>query len=122
MCVMGSLSRMPKSILIALALIAGSCRAPARTSNTDFETMSRDLIYGVLALSPVYATATGYHRHNGISLDEQLDDYSPAGVEAQRRFYESFQGRIASVDPATLDNERRADLEIVKGNVALSLL
>src|SRR5437660_5703976 len=113
---------MRKSILIALALIAASCRAPARTSTTDFDTMSRDLIYGVLALSPGYATSTGYHRHNGISLDEQLDDYSPAGIEAQRRFYESFQGRIASVDPASLDNERRADLEIVKGNVALSLL
>src|SRR5438045_3957645 len=113
---------MRKSILIALALIAASCRAPARTSTTDFDTMSRDLIYGVLALSPVYATSTGYHRHNGISLDEQLDDYSPAGTEAQRRFYQSFQGRIASVDSASLDNERRADLEIVKGNVALSLL
>src|SRR5437667_3094728 len=105
MCMMGSVSRMPKSILIALALVAGSCRAPARTSNTDFETMSRDLIYGVLALSPVYATATGYHRHNGVALDEQLDDYSPAGAEAQRRLSERFQGRIASVDPTTLDNE-----------------
>jgi uncharacterized protein (DUF885 family) len=70
----------------------------------------------------VTATATGYHQHNGIALDEQLDDYSEAGMAAQRRFYAGFQTRIATVNPASLDHEQQADLEIVRNNLALSLL
>jgi uncharacterized protein (DUF885 family) len=110
------------SFAAALALLVVSCRAPARTSDTGFDTIARDLIYGVLALSPVYATSTGYHRHDGVSLDEQLDDYSPMGLDAQKRFYESFERRMATINPAALDPEQRADLEIVRRNVSLALL
>jgi uncharacterized protein (DUF885 family) len=110
------------SFAAALALLVASCSAPARTANAGFDSIARDLIYGVLALSPVYATSTGYHRHNGVSLDERLDDYTPTGLDAQRRFYEGFQLRTATIDPAALDNEQRADLEIVRGNVSLALL
>ena len=77
---------------------------------------------GSLAISPVTATATGYHRHNGISLDDLLDDYSGPGIEAQRQFYRGFETRIAALQPTSLDQEQRADLEIIRNNLALALL
>jgi uncharacterized protein (DUF885 family) len=92
------------------------------SSQSDFNTLSRDLIYGSLALSPVTATGTGYHRHNGIELDEQLDDYSAAGLEQQRKFYQGFQTRIAAMDPASLDKEQKADLELIQDNLGLAML
>jgi uncharacterized protein (DUF885 family) len=109
------------SALVFAPLILASCSSTPAPS-MDFSTLSRDLIYGSLALSPVTATATGYHQHNGVALDEQLDDYSQAGIEAQRRFYAGFETRIAAVNPASLDREQQADLEIVRNNLALSLL
>jgi uncharacterized protein (DUF885 family) len=102
------------------ALLFASCsqKPPA----PDFNTLSRDLIYGSLALSPVAATGTGYHQHNGIALDEKLDDYSAQGIDAQRQFYQGFQTRIDALDPAKLDQEQKADLEIIKDNLGLALL
>jgi uncharacterized protein (DUF885 family) len=104
-----------------VVLLLASCSSKPVPS-MDFNTLGRDLIYGSLALSPVTATATGYHQHNGIALDEQLDDYSEAGMEIQRQFYAGFQTRIAAVNPDSLDNEEKADLEVVKNSLALSLL
>src|SRR5271155_4517689 len=103
--------------LAVVPLLVASCSSPQAPS-MDFSTLSRDLVYGSLALSPVSATATGYHQHNGIALDEQLDDYSEAGMDAQRQFYGGFQTRIAAVNPASLDKEQQADLKIVKDNLA----
>ena len=44
----------------------------------DFNKLTDDFMYGALALTPVSATQAGYHEHNGMSLDEALDDYSAA--------------------------------------------
>ena len=93
-----------------------------RSGVSDFDKLTDDLLYGSLALSPVSATQTGYHEHNGAALDEMLDDYSAAGIEAQRKFYEGFQGRVNALNPSSLDKEQRADLGIIKNNLNLSLL
>src|SRR3989449_566527 len=114
--------------IVLLVLCLGCSRSTPPTKNTtpatasDFDKLVDDSLYGVLALSPVTATQTGYHQHNGIPLDEQLDDFSSAGVEAQRRFYADIQARIGSVNPTSLDREQQADLEIIKNNLNLSLL
>ncbi len=86
------------------------------------ESLTSDFVYGSLALSPVSATATGYHQHDHTALDERLDDYSPAGIAAQRDFYEGMQGRIASVSANSLDAEQKADVEIIRENIGLALL
>ena len=70
---------------------------------SDFDKLTDDLLYGSLALSPVSATQTGYHEHNGAALDELLDDYSAAGIEAQRKFYEAFQDRVNALNSSSLD-------------------
>ena len=88
---------MRRYLSTALLLLCVSCSTtkPSTTTNmsssADFDKMTDELLYGSLALSPVNATQTGYHEHNGMKLDEMLDDYSAAGIDAQRKFYEGFQ-------------------------------
>jgi len=92
------------------------------SSAADFEKLTDDLLYGTLALAPVAATQTGYHDHNGVALDEMLDDYSQTGIEGQRKFFEGIQSRVRSLNPSTLDKEQQADLEIINNQVNLQLL
>jgi uncharacterized protein (DUF885 family) len=91
-------------------------------NTAEFEKLTDDLLYGGLALAPVSATQTGYHEHNGMPLDEMLDDYSPAGIDAQRKFYEGIQSRVNALNTTTLDKEQQADLEIIKHQLNLQLL
>src|SRR5215467_21607 len=72
-----------------------SSTAATTSSSSDFDKLTDDLLYGSLALSPVTATQTGYHEHNGVQLDQALDDYSQMVIERQRQFYEGIQSRIA---------------------------
>ena len=103
------------------ALAMTSCTTPKK-SPPDFEKLSSDFVYGSLALSPVNATATGYHQDHGVALDEMLDDFSPSGIQRQRSFYQSFQSRIAAIDPNTLDKEQKADLGVIQNQIGLSML
>jgi uncharacterized protein (DUF885 family) len=120
-----------RRILSILLFFLVSCNASKSTvtNNTsngsgasDFEKLTDDLLYGSLALSPVGATQAGYHEHNGVQLDELLDDYSPSGIDTQRKFYEGFQSRVNALNPSTLDKEQQADLEIIKNDLNLVLL
>jgi uncharacterized protein (DUF885 family) len=120
---------MHRHLLFVLLIAFVSCTAPSTTNQSagstnaaDFEKLTDDLLYGVLALSPVTATQVGYHEHNGVQLDEQLDDFSAAGIEAQRRFYEGLTTRINSLDAGSLDTEQRADLDIMKNQLNLAML
>ena len=107
--------------IVALLLLLAGCGPP--TPKTEpFEQLVQDFVYSSLALSPVTATATGYHEHNGAALDEMLDDFSAAGIEAQRRFYADIQGRVASLGKTSLDQEQQADLEIIRNNLGMGLL
>jgi len=113
--------------LIVLISVAG-CRQTApsppaqQTPPMDFEKLTDEFTHGVLAFSPVVATQVGYHQHQGTSLDEALDDYSPAGIETQRRFLVDFQTRLGALNAAPLDPEQQADLEILRNNIGVSLL
>jgi uncharacterized protein (DUF885 family) len=110
-----------RAAVVILSFLLVSCRS-TQPAAAGFETLARELIYGSLALSPVSATATGYHQHNGLTLDDRLDDYSGAGLDAQRLFYTDFQRRADAIDPASLSKEQQVDLEIVKTNLAQTLL
>src|SRR5215468_89404 len=122
---------MQRHLSIILALLCASCSgqkpAPAASGNppassSDFEKLTDDLLYGSLALSPVSATQAGYHEHNGVQLDEMLDDFSPAGMDAQRKFYQDFQVRVNGWNTGSLGKEEQADLEIMKNDLNLYLL
>lgn len=116
---------------MAILMVAACSNAPsgsASSSNAaapaaaDFDTLTDEFTRGALALSPVYATQSGYHEHEGVALDERLDDYSAAGIDAQRRFYAGMQTRLDALTAATLDREQQADLLIMKNNIGLALL
>ncbi len=103
---------------LACSLLAAT---PARGAQ-EFDTLIGEFLYSSLALSPVAATAQGYHRHNGVALDEELDDFSPASINRALRFYRDWEQRVGRIDVAGLDAEQQADLQIVKNAVGLALL
>jgi uncharacterized protein (DUF885 family) len=100
-----------------------SCKQPAATvAKPDLTTLTDDFVYGSLALSPVSATSAGYHQHKGVNLDEQIDDFSAAGIDQQRKFYSDFHIRLAAIQQDALSVEDRADYQIIDNQVNLSLL
>ncbi|HEY4362737.1 MAG TPA: DUF885 domain-containing protein [Bryobacteraceae bacterium] len=105
------------ALAVLVALLAGCSSKPM-----DFDSLAKELVHDYLAFSPVSATAAGYHVHNGIPLDEVLDDYSEQGMEQQRGFYGGFQQTIDAVDASKLDKEQKADLAIIKDTLSLTML
>lgn len=109
----------PVSCLILAVLLAGCNRAP---KESPVPALAADFVNEVLALSPVSATAAGYHEHHGRTLDAELDDLSPAGISAQREALQRFRQRVQDLGSATLSPEDRADLSLIQDQIALSLL
>src|ERR1700676_3409091 len=97
--------------------------ATAHAASTDpFEQLLDDFVLGTLALSPTYATGYGYHVHHGASLDDMLDDFSPAGIAASRSLLRDIETRIARLDTGALDAEQRADIDIMRDALGASAL
>jgi uncharacterized protein (DUF885 family) len=97
--------------LLMGALCTSSVWGAAPTS--PFEQLVDDFVFGTLALSPTTATGFGYHEHHGTSLDDLLDDFSPAGITASTTLLHEMETRIAKLDNAALDAEQRADIDIM---------
>jgi uncharacterized protein (DUF885 family) len=97
----------------------------SKTKSADqagFAQMMEEFVYSSLALTPVAATSAGYHDHNGVQLDELLDDYSANGIAQQRSFYQSFRNRLNGIKPESLSSEDLADYRVVENQIGLSLL
>jgi uncharacterized protein (DUF885 family) len=100
-----------------------SCKQPeAPPAKPDLSSLTDDFVYGSLALSPVSATSAGYHEHKGVNLDEQIDDFSAAGIDQQHKFYSDFHNRLAAIQQDSLSAEDRADYQIIDNQINLSLL
>lgn len=110
------------ALVWGLAVSCGTSQNPGQNAAQAFDKLTSDFVYGSLALSPSGATQAGYHTHNGVALDELLDDYSAAAMRSQHDFYTGMQSRLAALDPKSLDKEQAADVEIMKNNIGLSLL
>jgi len=108
--------------LVCVLAATVSCNRSSPPPAPGFEQLTDDFTFGTLAISPVTATQTGYHEHDGAQLDETLDDYSAAGIDAQRRFYESIQKRLGQINPDSLDNEQKTDVQIMNYNLGLAML
>ncbi len=97
------------------------CQSTPRRAN--FSDLTSQFVYSTLAMSPVTATSAGYHRHDGLPLDELLDDYSEAALQRQRQFYRGFRRRLQSeVVLDSLDAEERADYQLLSDQIELGLL
>jgi uncharacterized protein (DUF885 family) len=107
---------------LAFIFLMAGCKMTQEKQKPDFSKLTEDFVYGSLALSPVSATQAGYHEHQGVKLDEKLDDFSASGIEASRKFYAGFHDQLAAIDPQMLSVEERADYQIIQNAVDLSLL
>jgi uncharacterized protein (DUF885 family) len=87
-----------------------------------FEQLVNAFVFGTLALSPTGATGVGYHRHRGIVLDDLLDDFSPAGIEASRSFLNDVEKQTSQFDAASLNLEQHADLDIMRDAIGAQRL
>jgi uncharacterized protein (DUF885 family) len=106
----------------AWAANANPPAAPKAATESPFEQLVNDFVFGTLALSPTTATGVGYHMHHGASLDDLLDDFSSAGIAAARNLQNDIEARIARLDTASLDTEQRADIDIMRNALGASRL
>jgi uncharacterized protein (DUF885 family) len=106
----------PSAVLV---LTLGGCAR--RAGPESFPQLAEEFVYTGLSLSPVAATAVGYHEHGGMRLDEMLDDFSPAGINRQRRFYTAFRERLTR-RAEKLSPDDRADYDIILDQISLGLL
>src|SRR5882672_8056193 len=110
------------AVLCGSSVRAGTSDAVAVSPLGPFDQLVDDFVFGTLALSPTTATGVGYHVHHGASLDDMLDDYSPAAIAASREFARGIEARIAKLDTASLDKEQRADIDMIRDAVGASRL
>ncbi len=108
------------AVAVAAAALAG-CGKKA-VSAADFEKLTSEFVHSTLALSPVTATAVGYHSHGGVKLDTKLDDLSAAGIEAQRKHVTEWTAQLARIDREKLDAESKADLDLMVNQLELMAL
>src|SRR6202049_3269999 len=109
------LTRKPISAaVISFVFLMAGCKMSQEKQKPDFSKLTEDFVYGSLALSPVSATQAGYHEHQGVRLDEKLDDFSASGIEASRKFYAGFHDRLAAIDPRMLSAAERADYPLIQ--------
>lgn len=116
-----------RNVLFATALLSiPFVRAPLVFSQSvrsdQVLLLDEKFVRASLALSPVSASAQGYHEHQGHSLDELLDDYSSVGIDAARRLYKETLAEIARLNQPGLPAEDLADLDIIDLQCKLALL
>ena len=94
----------------------------AAAAQADFSQVVDDFVFGSLALSPVTASTVGYHKHQGQMLEDELDDFSAAGIKAQIKLQRDIEARMESLDAKTLSPEERADIEIMHDAISATRL
>ena len=104
------------------AAAAAPAAAAPKSSESAFEHLVDDFVFGTLALSPTTATSVGYHVHHGVSLDDALDDFSPEGIAASKTLLNDIDARIGRLDLGSLDAEQKADVDIMRNALGASRL
>src|SRR4026209_3036057 len=91
-------SNLCRAASLAFAIALGSSTADAQSQPTSgIPGLAREFVFTTLTFSPAGATQYGLHRYTDprtgrvLLLDQMLDDFSPAELARQRRFYEGFR-------------------------------
>src|ERR1700689_4860003 len=100
----------------------GPMSARAAPADLQFNQVVDDFVFGTLALSPVTASTVGYHKHHGEMLEDQLDDFSAAGIKAQIKLQRDIEVRIDRLDAKALNSEQRADIEVMRDAIQATRL
>jgi uncharacterized protein (DUF885 family) len=108
---------------------SSSQQAASLPAGQKFAALSDQFMKDSLALSPVNASAAGYHTHvdsktgEKIELDALLDDLSLESISRQRGFYAAWRGRFHSETPASsLEPEDAADWQLIDDQIGQNLL
>ncbi|MEP6898183.1 MAG: DUF885 domain-containing protein [Rhodanobacter sp.] len=111
-------------VAIAAALMLGHATAqpasPAAAPATDQAFMQLANSYldsYYFPANPSLATVDGVHAH-----DNQLEDYSRAGIDANIRTLQQWEARVAAASPASLGERVRGDRDLVLNNIRSTLL
>ncbi len=106
-------------LAVVILVFACGCSKPRKS----FAQIADTFVYSSLAISPVGATAVGYHIDAGVPLDEMLDDVSEPAIQEHRRFYADFREYLRTqVKRESLPLEEQADYDIIQDQIALALL
>ena len=104
-------------VVVTVLVVAAGC---SKTPSAEFSKLTEEFVNTTLSFSPASATAAGFHQYRDQKLDDLLDDFSPANLDKQRRFYDSFQQRLASLNSKELTLEEQADLSVMQDQTALA--
>ena len=108
-------------LVLLLAMMPAGGYEPAQAGD-EVPKFAEEFVHETLALSPSLATSQGYHENRGVSLDELLDDNSPAGIEQARRFFNEAAGRAKRLRGGNRSPELEADLDFIDLNCRSALL
>lgn len=105
-----------RTILLTLAVLLPACTRPP--APPPLAPLVEEFVKESLAFSPVTASASGMHSHNGTSLDEAIDSYAPEEIARNRQFLDRFEQRIQRDFPTPPpDPQDAADLAIIRGQI-----
>src|SRR5580698_7152470 len=117
------------TLSLLMTLTPAQQSTPPSDAAQKFATLSNQFMKDSLALSPVSASAAGYHIHTDpktgqkIELDALLDDLSLESIAQQRAFYAAWRDRFHTETPvSSLDPEDAADWQLIDDQIGLNLL
>ena len=124
-----SLVALPAAALGRAHSLVSEKNVPGAAASQKFAQLSDEFLKESLALSPVSASAAGYHKHvnsktgQTVELDAQLDDMSLDAMARARAFYAGWRERFRKeTPPSSLDPEDAADWQLIDDQIGLSLL
>ena len=98
-----------------IGLMISSC-APRQNADQQFESLAGNYIERLLQLNPEWATGLGDHRFDG-----RLNNYSVAGVDAQRGLAKAYLDSLTILDLNRLSPTNKIDCRILRTNLEAML-
>ncbi len=116
------LSTLPALLLfgaIAMSQTSSYQQSPTTGANVPsaYDKLVDAYFDGYFRFHPTRGTAAGLHQY-----ETMLEDYSQRSREAEIAFLNEERQRFGGLDPDHLDEERRADLQLVLNNINAQLL
>ncbi|HEX4014521.1 MAG TPA: DUF885 domain-containing protein [Candidatus Cybelea sp.] len=109
--------RIIAAALIAALLGAAPATQSAGTADSQYESLAKAYYDVSFRLSPIEATAVGVHDY-----DDQIGDFSAAGVATQMKSDHDYLGKLATIDRANLSPSVALDATLLEYTLRDDLL
>jgi uncharacterized protein (DUF885 family) len=93
-------------VSVALAGCGGPPPAAPGSGDAAFRALAHEVLQDHFRRNPSTSTALGVHQY-----DDQLDDFSAAGIQAGAQADRGFRTRLEAIDPASLSLDAQLDRE-----------